>query len=215
MKNLPSHDRMTANILQVFHDATNAEYKEGHAWYHDAHKIIRRIAADYGFSVAQVAGVTAAISPGLRWSRNLFWAEELCHAYREKRAETLKVPTYSRMNVVKAIRILTGEQPIDGPDGILGGPKVTAFYRLLRDGGNETDVCIDGHAISIALGKRYGIRTGNGSVAPKLPALKGKALAQIADAYRAAAIFKGLEPHQMQAITWTVWRRIYLSGSTV
>lgn len=212
-RSLPSAETLQANIIAVYNQATPEELTEGLNWYSDAHKEIRRIARRTGSTIEQVAGVTAAISPGLRWSRNLFWAEELCVAFNERRAETLKVPTYSYANVTKAIRILTGEQPIDGPDGILSGPKVTAFYRLLRDGGNTTDVTIDGHAVSIAVNHRYGIRTGHSKLA-KLPTVTPKTLGILRDAYRAAAHTLGVEPHQAQAVTWVTWRRLHLTHST-
>jgi len=86
------------------------------------------------------------------------------------------------------------------PDLVLSGPKVVPFYRLLRDGGNATDVCIDTHAIDIAAGySEQGLR----ETAPHRGS-RGRRLAE--QAYRDVAAEVGVLPHELQAVTWVTWK---------
>ena len=89
----------------------------------------------------------------------------------------------------------------ESPDDVLGGNKVRAFWRLIRDGGNADDVVIDTHAASVSDGKHYLWKQG-----PRLDRRNGYGIR--ADAYKRAAQKLGLEPHAVQASTWLAWRRI-------
>jgi hypothetical protein len=187
-------------IRAMWDRSSEDERYQGAHWYPDARAACQQIATRQGISNFNyiVAGVAAAISPGMRWERNLYWAELLIAA----KEEAGKIPTYSYDNVRKALAIIDGERP----DQVLRGEKVTAFYRLLRDGGNDSDVCIDGHAYSIAVGWRGPIRnTGAGqktAVAVSKPELR-----RVAEAYRRLAHKLGVQPHVLQATTWLTKKR--------
>jgi len=181
--------RYTRNIIHAYRRASPAQQLEGSRWYEIQGAIAR---------VSGGPGVVAAISPGLRWGRNLWWARELTTAWRAGRAERLRIPTYSYRNVVKAIRILAGEDP----DLVLSGPKVRAFWRLLRDGGNEQDVCVDGHSVLIAKGEQGTIR-GEGSHAARVSV---RQYALVAEAYRSAGRALRVQACRVQATTWLARR---------
>ena len=189
------------NILAVFFHANSAELLKGARWYADALAFCAAVAQSTGLPVTTVAGVTAALSPNNRWERNMFDAERLCRAFAAGTlgdAAALKVSTFNG-NKQKALRILSGAQPLD----VLGGLKVRAFYAcILGDAG----VCVDGHAYAIWLGD-YVPTT-------KTPKISTKLYASISAAYgQAAEIINDImgtsySPAQMQAITWSVWQRI-------
>jgi hypothetical protein len=79
-------------------------------------------------------------------------------------------------------------------------PKTSAFFRLIRDGGNAHDVCVDGHA--------YNIYAGVGRTLEDAGSLSAGQYREAAEAYREAARRAGVEPHVMQATTWLAQRRI-------
>lgn len=172
-------------------------------WYAVQHEAIRLMAQRTGRSVEQIAGVLAAISPGMRWETSLIWAGKLerLHA-RGGRLTGVRVPTYSRANVRKAWAILNG----DDPGSILSGPKVTAFYRLLADGGNATDVCVDTHAKDIAVGYR------DANIRVYLPHRRSRVVEREArQAYIAVARSLGVPPHRVQGVTWMAHKRLLAS----
>jgi hypothetical protein len=143
---------------------------------------------------AHAAGVVAAISPGVRWEKNIPWAEELIAAWKLGDWRSVKIPTYSYRNVRKAIGILEGE-PIVWPSG----PKVTAFYRLLMSGGQSYEVCVDGHAANAALGQRHQLR----SREARVPESEMK---RIRLAYERLAGKLEVRPCALQATVWLTWK---------
>lgn len=189
------------HILAVFFSANAAERLKGERWYADALAFCSNVAQSTGLSVSTVAGVTAALSPNNRWPRNQADAERLCRAFSAGTigdAAAVKVSTFN-VNKHKALRILSGAQPLD----VLGGLKVRAFYDCIL--GNPA-VCVDGHAYAIYIGQ-YIPTTSTPKISPKL-------YSSISAAYEQAAVtINGIigtayTAAQIQAITWTVWQRI-------
>lgn len=177
-----------SNVLAVYNGASANAIREGLSWYLDAHNVSRTLAAAYGKTVEQVAGIIAALSPMNGWENNKRKAEQLlmqgngegCGLYR---------------NVEKAMRIYNGEMPLD----VLGGDKVRAFYATILDPTGDIDPVIDRHAFDIAVGertdeKRRGILSRKG------------VYHTFANVYRDAAKIAGIGAAQMQAITWVAWR---------
>ena len=181
----------SARIMDVWNQATVTELSEGLDWYRDAHALAVKLSPS---DPAQAAGVIAALSPMMGWGQNVNLA---VRAYADGQASGA---LYS--NVAKANRILAGEDPED----VLGGAKVRAFYGVIADPSSDA-VVVDRHAFDIAVGRV----TNNDS----RHALGRKGVYEaFANAYVRAAktISKqsGVEvsASQVQAVTWTVWRRL-------
>ncbi|MGH2568238.1 MAG: DUF7178 family protein, partial [Bacteroidota bacterium] len=87
----------------------------GMRWYPEALATAYEIAGESGYTVEQVAGVIAAVSPNTSWQQNVSLAWQLCVEGRDG-------GTFGK-NVAYAHRILTGEVWED----VLKGPKVRAF----------------------------------------------------------------------------------------
>lgn len=206
---------LEARIREAWEDANPIEHLAGRDWYKVARQECATVAQETGLPIEAIVGATAAISPGLRWSRNIFWTRELAVAWKEDRAEDLKVPTYSYANVTKALRILAGENPCV----VLSGPKVTAFYALILSAGeDETRVCIDGHAYALATGWGGNIRTdpfsdeydASKSVRTSKPVFR-----RVHAAYLKLAAKLQVKPAHLQATTWLVRKRWRDEGMTV
>lgn len=173
-------------LIRAWGDCTPGERERGVAWYPRAHDIAVDLARQFHYSISSAAAIIAALSPGLDWKRNVLSATRVM-----QRAGT--VSGYGP-NQHKAQLLMVG----GGPEFILGGLKVVAFYRLIRDGGNDLDVCVDGHAANMVLqrGKRL-IRDSDTSPAEQL---------DVADSFRLAAHIIGIRPCDLQAATWLAWR---------
>lgn len=182
----------SARIVDVFNLATEAEIVAGLNWYNEAQELAAKISPK---DPKMGAGVIAALSPMMPWDRNMMLAEQ---AFTDGKASGALFG-----NVAKANRIMAGENPLD----VLGGDKVRNFYLAIAEPATSEAVCIDRHAFDIAVGRV----TNNESRA----VLKNKGVYEsFAKAYvRAAkvaskALGQAVTPSQMQAITWTTWRRL-------
>lgn len=181
----------SANIVRVWEQATVKEMSEGMDWYRDAHALAVKLSPE---SPRHAAGVIAALSPMMDWGQNVNLA---VRAYRDGYASGAL-----SQSVSKATRILNGEDP----DAVLGGNKVRAFYGVIADPTSDA-VVVDRHAFDIAVGRV----TNNDS----RHALGRKGVYEtFANAYVRAAktISKqtgmDVSASQVQAVTWTVWRRL-------
>ena len=148
------------------------------------------MAAFHDRSIDQVAGIVAVLSPGLAWKQNLMSAKQVLLGFPSS-----VIAGYGP-NKKKAHRIACGS-PIVSPQDI-NGPKVSVFYRLIRDCGNDRDVCVDGHAANMALGRgKRRLRDSDTSQAE---------IELVQEAFRLAARQLKLKPCWVQAATWIAWR---------
>jgi hypothetical protein len=175
---------LTRRILALYDAADETQRVDGELWYQTAREDCYAFGIRHGLSLEQAVGIVAALSPNMRWERNVAAAEDLLQGIRNV--------TYPA-NVEKAFRILAGEAPGD----VLGGNKVRAFYANILSGGFDDGVTVDGHAANIARGIRQPIR--NATVTHRQYAI-------IARAYQNAAARRGITPPAMQATTWVAWR---------
>ena len=190
----------TQNILRVYDRATPEEIKAGINWYALARQECQRIARDYDLPLDTVVGVVAALSPNNKWTRNIKDADELIRVYQAGLpVDQATVCTYNTMRQ-KAWDILS-QQVSDRPRvmDILNGQKIKTFAECIL--GEDTCV-IDGHAYNIAHGKRLTLNGGGINIGKKL-------YAELQHRYQRAAKLRDLKTYEMQAITWTTWRRVH------
>jgi hypothetical protein len=190
--------RQQLNILGVYLQATTIEKQRGREWYDQANRYIKAIAERYNCTVVSVAGVVAALSPNMKWEKNLEAAEELVHAYTYGTPlQTLRLPCYKK-NVVKAWNILHGKSPLS----VLGGNKVRSFYYcLLDDSMFNQHVCVDGHAYCVAYGLRLGVK--------QVPRVTPSVYLSLAEDYQTVAKLLHIRPCVVQATTWLAWKRLH------
>jgi hypothetical protein len=161
------------------------------------------MAQTYGLTLQTCAGVIAALSPRNKWTRNLTDAENLIEAFVRdpKSANNIKVSTFGS-NKEKALKILSNDQDFftDTTRDILKGPKLNEFFNCIL--GVKDDVCIDGHAYCIWNGSRTSLKD--------VPRIGVKLRKEIKADFRKAATKVNRSASECQAVTWCVWRRIYL-----
>jgi hypothetical protein len=180
-------DEGTADVSMVltWHDHADPANVEGAAWYNRGRGHAKRMAREHGCSVRTAAGVIAALSPRVRWEKNLEYANAvLAHAASGVRITPARVPVFAGSSI-KAWRISLGERPLD----VLGGLKTRAFYRNLT--GDLEPVTVD-----VWAARAVGVE---GSLTPAT-------YHRIAAAYTAAARLRGIPPAVMQAIVWVAIR---------
>lgn len=168
-----------SNLARHWRSADQDAVTNGLAWYREAGRLVRCLAAEFGTTRSVVAGVLSAVSPRQPWSRNLAVARGILSGG--------PVTGVFRTNVLKARRILGGERPL----AVLRGNKVRAFYRALL--GDRSAVVVDTWIVRAA-----GLR----STARLTDGLYNK----IADALRALARQLRVAAADLQATIWVTIR---------
>lgn len=186
---IPSPER----IAEVFLSADDADIMAASDWYADAYGIAETLATRHGVTVAQAAGVIAAVSPLNSWGANVQLASRIL-------ATRNFTSGYMRLGLGKAERILAGEDILT----VLNGEKISNFYRSIISAGEE-GITIDRHAFDLAVGVRHNDET--------RPTIGKRLYAAVSEAYTAAcdliesASGHRFSPAEVQSVTWVEWRK--------
>lgn len=203
-----------AHVLWHWNQATPDEVTNGMRWYVDAHNVALAISngdAHLG------AGILAIYSPQQDWITNILNAARVLRDGRGYGGpgDGMFASTSQRN---AANRLLGGEHY----EGILTGPKVRDFAHLIQFSGNrdpeDPRAVIDRHALSVAHGRPLtnaeysaaplrGYRRANGSIQRHHYDHVVAIYRRAADVITATTPHRVL-PHQVQATTWLVRRRI-------
>lgn len=221
-----------AHIINAFNNAKPEQRTEGMDWYQHIHRTARMITGGHvdtskgdvvGGDPAKGAGLLAVYSGQSGLSDNHWKASTAARLNKGvggsvKAGDPHAQPGFfaDKTQAEKAQRIIEGEHhsKVLG----LGSPKTAAFAKLIESGGkgdNHT-VCVDRHALSVALGRRVTDADFQKSELSKAP-LKDDLMEghtenhryrMVSDAYRHAAAELSrqhgttIHPHQVQAVTW-------------
>lgn len=183
-------DGSVDNILAIYDQANDLQRESGENWYVNAYMISQDLADQYDLNPDNVAGALAALSPCLDWYSNVIAVREV--------VESGYSSYQTGLNNLKAKRILDGESPLD----VLGGNKVRSFYGAIVEPHGEGWACVDRHAASIFVGYKLTDKQ-LGSMGRK------NAYEMISEAYADAAKLRGISVHELQAVTWVVWRNLH------
>ncbi len=187
------------NLDKLLDQCTKQDWKRA-GWYQDANLYLVQMSEHLQVPIEKVTGVCAALSPSCLWKQNVVDTYQFI-----KRNGKGYVPTTYPRQVDKARRILRlarkhlGRIPV-----ILNGPKTVAFYRALLDPNGKTEPVVDTHMIKAFLGdpeidksnklvKRY---------------LKPNRMVEVQREIEALAEEYRLNVHGMQAVLWSVWKRV-------
>jgi hypothetical protein len=176
------------------------------SWYEKAENKIESLAAEYGVTKEQAAGVVAALSPLKSWETNLELAEEFLQL-NKKGAQRSQFKGHFGGNVEKAYRILQG----DDPRAVLGatgrGQKVMNFYEALT--GNKEATVIDTHMANLLTGEgRIGLAAGKSPLAG-LSKLQAKFMYdKLSERLKQQAEAAGVPVRDWQAQLWEDYKRM-------
>jgi hypothetical protein len=207
--NRPNTDTMVDNIEYALKAATKDEVFSGIAWYPTALADAADIARKSGISVIKVAGIIAALSPQMPWTRNV----KVADAFIVSVQNGLNPRGQTKNNTEKALRIFNGPDSVQAVAaellGVSGFKTANFFLNIVGTTGDGVShkyaytlmgATVDRFAIGIA----YGVYFGN-----NVPSMTAKQYAEIAQAYVIVAERHGYRPEEVQAITWLSFRRIH------
>lgn len=178
-------------IIETYQRADSKMLEGGHTWYEKANSIATKLGKG---NTEKGAGIIAALSPQTGWGRNLLLATSMVKTGTAK---------HTGDSVTKAQRILAGEHPLD----VLGGQKVTNFYKNIANPSDPEPVTIDRHAHDIPMGIAFRGNKKSKQPSPDLGLDTKGRYEHFQDSYRTAAGELGIEiPHKVQATTWVTHR---------
>lgn len=185
---LPSHRTMRTRFVREYGRATERDKQQGWDWYRSAREFALTLQSGTGYSLEQIAGVIAVLSPNVPWDLNMTVARNAVDLHSQEghgaSADHVRGAGYT-INKSKALRIL------DGDLTALSGPKVTAFAAAIQ--GAEDAVTIDLWMLRVAGIDEEVTMTPQRQVA-------------VERALRSAAELTGETPATFQAIVWSAVR---------
>lgn len=198
-----------ANVLRAFRDASPEDIETGRSWYASAHAIASELDPE---DPERASAVLAVLSPLTPWQTNVSLARSVYAMYRNGMSTddiVRLLPTLKR-HARKAAAIVAGAEPAS----IVSGPKVIPFWHRIAYAANGDtgpgSVVIDRHAFDAAVG-----RVTSDTERGRFLGRKG-GHARVAQCYlRAASVLRrtgeapDLTPSELQAIVWSVWRRVH------
>ena len=176
------------NILRIW-DMTSTEERQD--WYQEAHDWSEALGLVHELPVSKVCGVVAALSPLKTWDQNLKIARDM-----------VLTGDCGHMGAFKnkAINILKSDGSDESIKTILSGNKITSFYVNIMHPDKTTEVTIDRHALSIALGIWITDEDYAG--------MTDLQYNFFVDCFTLAAKKVGVKPLLMQSATWVKFRKI-------
>jgi hypothetical protein len=193
---LKNEDRYVQNVLDMFDLANAKDIQNGRRWYELANRFCRTLAERHGRKLADVAGIMALLSPAVSLEQNVIDTVEVM-----ANGQTAKPSTYGPQ-AEKALAVR--DAGID-PAAVLGQNKVAAFWANIVNPGEAGRVTIDRHAARIAAD--WKLPPEDAYYLVNTPG-KYKVFERV---YRRAAEKLGILPQQLQAITWTAYRRLFVA----
>lgn len=151
---------------------------ESSLWYYNAQNACDKLACVHGMNKDSVYGITAALSPRLRWNVNIQETDKVINGLPSRALG---------QSIKKARRILSGESP----DKVLGGNKVRSFYCNISNPSDSYHVTIDIWAARAWFGNLKWM--GN---------LTDELYNRIAADYRTLAFQYNMTPSALQAVIW-------------
>ena len=183
-----SYETLIRRIVRTYDRASKSDVESGARWYDEAGQLAASLAVHVDGSLERSAAVISALSPRTAWSRNVAGAVAIMTSGPTAARRLGCIST----NVDRATACKR-----DGYAGLGNGPKTHAFARNIA--GDREAVTVDVWAcrvVDVDETKLGASPRGETSTAYEV----------LADAYRAAARRRGVDPATMQATTWIVAR---------
>lgn len=188
------------NILSVLDLGSDHDIMSGRSWYCNAHDLAADLAQDYDITIGQSAGIMACFSIDSTWQQTI----KDTVTWLDSRGQV----TVGRYSMVrrKAFAILSGGDIRKA----LGNKKIYCFWQNIVNPLENTRVTIDRHAAKIAIEPYENI----GNTVDRAWYQTIKKYNRLETCYRHAADLAGYDlAHEIQAVTWVIYRKLFVKTS--
>ncbi len=205
-KEFAYHEDGYKNIASVFEHSNAQDIADYKDWYKQANADCVQLAEKLKAAghlndipidpVRLVIGVVAATSQGTLWEDNIELAANILITRKLPANQDLKLTEQNREKVMKIV---------NNDFSVLSTDKFGAFFESIIDPeATSNTVVVDTHAAAMWLGKRLGAQ--DPFFQKNRP--QGARLAAIVRDYTKLAQKVGYSPQSVQAVTWSVWRKL-------
>lgn len=195
--------KVVNNIIKFYEKANQTQLQDGRDWYRTASRLGKSLAAEFNVMEMNMCGVIAALSPQTSWELNKVYARRFMLDGMKAMANTtaMKEKAEACLKATSVHEIWN----------ILNGNKIQRFFHNIHLYYEDGFVTIDRHAIAIAIQDVDNVKA--------LPQSYGQMTDPqyqfFEECYRLAAQKlqvkyphrTKLNAHQLQAITWLVYRK--------
>lgn len=176
------------NILRIWEKATPEERTD---WYQEANDWATELSKESGLSVLKICGVIASLSPVKSWKLNLVCARDMVLT-----GDCGHIKVFKK----KAEDIIQSADNENQVLDILKGNKISSFFLNIYKPAEESEVTIDRHALSVALGVWINEEDYTG--------MTDTQYLFFVNCFKLAAKKANVPPLLMQSATWVRWRKI-------
>lgn len=223
--NDPHPGTVTRRLLRIYDSAVERNPEtaaKGMHWYEAVHDAAAAAGRSSGKGTRAAAGVVAAVSPNMDWERNNIGAFDEIDALSHQDWKTIVHSAQQGTRTDEAREALRGYGISAAGDRALlkahliwhGGrdpeevlprqtaPKTNSFFHNINDVGKTPVVTIDGRAADEVVDAMRPWSGSRGIASAATKTGKTTRYEEYEDHYRRAARLRGVQPHQMQAVTW-------------
>lgn len=192
----PRINEFTDRIIELYDLANDNERIDGRSWYSRASAFIQTLADNHNRTVADTAAIFAVLSPSTTLEQNIIDTVNVMG-----KNDDVPVGTYGPQHL-KALGVRDlGITPAE----VLGENKTAAFWANLVNPNTAGRVTVDRHAARVAAG--WTMNAEESYYYVNTPAK----YSIMERAYQIAAERLDLLPHQLQAITWLTYKRLFVA----
>lgn len=183
-------------IIDLYELSNDDERREGQTWYDRCLAFVQALADNHDRTVADVAAVLAVLSPSTTLEQNIIDTINVLAGNDEAKVGTYG-PQHQKALAVRDLGFT--------PDEVLGKNKTAAFWSNIVNPQTAGRVTVDRHAARVATG--WTMTADESYYYVNTPAK----YSVLETAYRLAADRLDLLPHQLQAITWITFKRLFVA----
>lgn len=184
------------NILKYYKLSSDIEKLRGKNWYLDANYFADIMQQRHGYKKYQIVGIISALSPQTNWQENKRIAELFLMGYREE--------LHNGNQIYKAELCLTAKKSEVFKLLTKDGKKTSYFYNNILYCNYSNGVTIDRHAIGICTQKPNKTK----SISNNEAQITKTQYDFFQTCFIEASKKLDILPHQLQAITWSSYRRV-------
>jgi hypothetical protein len=183
------------SIVRFYNEALESEIRAGMNWYIEVNELAKEFSLKTGYSIMQISGVIAALSPQTSWELNKVYLVRFLK-------DGIKATSNTHLNKIKAEKCLKATN-VEQIKRILKGNKTKSFFFNIAFPDVDKIATIDRHAMAICLQNPQKVNAIKEPV--QLTTIQYNFFESC---YVQAAEKLGLKTLELQAATWIVYRRL-------
>ena len=183
------------SIVRFYNESNQLELTNGSNWYQEANNLAKEYSLKTGYSVLNIAGVIAALSPQTSWEQN----KAFLARFIDKGMNSVTNTYANKLKAEKCLKASNSEEI----QRILNGNKTKAFFLNIAYPNVDNIATIDRHAMAICIQFPDKVKAIEHPVQLTLSQYKF-----FESCYIEASNRLNILTSELQAVTWVTYRRL-------